>query len=96
MIIISTIQEAAGINTFMVDKVNTHMVSKDNMPTILSFLRKLARSSSTLEIQEKLNKSPEWLPDKTPYKAKKARHLSLSPTDGDMPSPDRKPSPSQE
>ena len=94
MIIISTIQEAAGINTFMVDKVNTHMVSKDNMPTILSFLRKLARSSSTLEIQGKLNKSPEWLPDKTPYKAKKARHLSLSPTDGDMPSPDRKPSPS--
>ena len=86
MIIISSVQEASGINTFMVDKVNTHIVNKDNIPAMLNLLRKLARCSSTLETQGKLNKSPEWLQDKSPYTAKKSRRLSQSPTDGDMPS----------
>ena len=59
MIIISSVQEASGVNSFMVDKVNTNMACKDNVPTILSLLRKLARISSTPEAQEKPNKSPE-------------------------------------
>ena len=42
------------------------------------------------ESHGKLNKTPEWLPDQTPYAAKKARRLSASPTDGSMPSPVRK------
>ena len=91
MIIISSVQEALGVNTSMVDKVNTHMVDKDNIPTIRSLLRKLARISSTPEVEGKPNKSPEWLPDKTPYTAKKARRLSESPTDQDMPSPGKMP-----
>ena len=86
MIIISSVQEASGVNTYMVDKVNTHMVDKDNMPMIRSLLGKLARISATSEGKEKL-KTPEWLPDKTPYTAKKARRLSDFPTDQDMPSP---------
>ena len=77
----------------MVDKVNTHMVRKDNIPTIRSLLRKLARISSTLEVQGKANNSLDWLLDKTPYTAKKARRLSQSPTDLDMPSPGRISSP---
>ena len=92
MIIISSVQEASGFNTFMVDKVNTHMVDKDNIPTIRSLFRNLARISSTPEVQGK-HKSPEWQPDKTPYTAKKARRLSESPTDQDMPSPGKMPSP---
>ena len=89
MIIISSVQEASGVNTFMVDKVNTHIVDKDSIPTIRSLLRKLARLSSTLGVEGKPNKSPEWLPDKTPYTAKKARRLSEAPTDQEMPSPGR-------
>ena len=89
MIIISSVQEASGVNTFMVDKVNTHIVDKDSIPTIRSLLRKLARISSTPEVEGKPNTSPEWLPDKTPYTAKKARRLCESPTDQDMPSPGR-------
>ena len=45
MIIISSVQEASGVNTFMVDKVNTHIVNKDSIPTIRSLLIKLARIS---------------------------------------------------
>ena len=93
MIIISSVQEASGVNTFMVDKVNTHMVRKDHIPTIRSLLRKLARISSTPEVQGKPNNSPDWLPDKTPFTAKKTRRLSESPTDLDMPSPRRISSP---
>ena len=87
MIIISGVQETSGENTFMVDKVNTRIVNKDNIPTIRSLLRKLARIPATPEVQGKANKSPEWLQDKTPYTAKKARRLSASPTDEDIPSP---------
>ena len=93
MVIISSVQEASGVNTFIVDKVNTHMVREDNIPTIRSLLRKLARISSTPEVQGKANNSPDWLPDKTPYTAKKTRRLSQSPTDLDMPSPRRISSP---
>ena len=96
MIIISSVQEASGVNTFMIDKVNTRIVCKDNVPTILSLLRKFARIYYTVEVQGKPNKSPEWLPDQTPYKAKKARCLSQSPTDQDMPSPGKMPSSSQQ
>ena len=89
LILISSVQEASGFNTFMVDKVNTHIVCKDNMATMRSLLRKLARISSTPETREKPNKTPEWPAGETPYTAKKARRLSQSPTDQDMPSPGR-------
>ena len=89
MIIISGVQEASGENTYMVDKVNTHTVDKNNIPTIRSLLRKLAKISSAPEGQGKPNKSPEWPPDRTPYTAKKARRLSESPTDQSMPSPSK-------
>ena len=80
----------------MVDKVNTRMVDKDNIPTIRSLLRKLARISSTQGLQEKLGsdkctESLDWLSDKTPYKAKKTKRLGESPTDQDMPSPTKMP-----
>ena len=87
LILISSVQEASGFNTLMVDKVNTHIVCKDNMATMRSLLRKLARISSTPEAREKPNKTPEWPAGETPYTAKKARRLSQSPTDQDMPSP---------
>ena len=71
----------------MIDKVNTHMVGTDNIPTIRNLLRKLARISFTTEDTNKLDNAPEWLPDNTPYTAKKARRFCQSPTDQDMPSP---------
>ena len=84
MIIISSVQEASGVHTYMVDKVNTHMVSKENIPAIRALLRNLARISLASHGQGKLNKSPDWLPDQTPYTAKKARLLGRSPTDDAM------------
>jgi len=87
MIIISGVQEVSGVTTYMVDKVNTHMIDKSNMPSIRSLCRKLARIANASESHEKLNKTPEWLPDQTPYTAKRARRLSASPTDEQMPSP---------
>ena len=93
MIIISGVQETSGVSTFMVDKVNTHMVDKNNISMIRSLFRKLARISCTPERPEKPNKSPEWSPDQTPYAAKKARRLSQSPTDQNMPSPRKMPAP---
>ena len=91
LIIISSVQKDLDVNTFMVDKVNTHMVRKDNVPTIRNLRRKLARISSTQGLQEKPNKSLDWLSDKTPYKAKKTKRLGESPTDQDMPSPPKMP-----
>ena len=87
MIIISSVQEVSGVTTYMVDKVNTHMIDKSNMPSMRSLLRKLARIAHVSESHGKLNKTPEWLPNQTPYTAKKARRLSASPTDEQMPSP---------
>ena len=90
MIIISAMQESLGVKTFMVDKVNTRMVDKENMPIIRSLFRKLGRIYSSVEGEGKPNKSPDWLPDRTPYTAKKSRRLCESPTDQDMPSPSSK------
>ena len=87
MVIISSVQEVSGFNTYMVDKVNTHMVDGSNMSSIRSMFRKLARIAHVSECHGKLNKTPEWLPDQTPYTAKKARRLSASPTDDQLPSP---------
>ena len=90
VIIISSVQEVSGVTTYMVDKVNTRMVDSSNISTVRSLFRKLARIPHASESHGKLNKTPDWLPDQTPYKAKKARRLSASPTDGSMPSPVRK------
>jgi hypothetical protein len=87
VVIISSVQEVSGFNTYMVDKVNTHMVDGSNMSSIRSMFRKLARIAHVSECHGKLNKTPEWLPDQTPYTAKKARRLSASPTDDQLPSP---------
>ena len=87
MIIISSVQEASEGLTYMVDKLNTHMIDKDNIETIRSLFRKLARIFTAPDVPGKYNKTPEWLPDQTPYRAKKTRRLCESPTDQDMPSP---------
>ena len=87
MVIISSVQEVSGVTTYMVDKVNTHMIDSSNISSVRSLFRKLARISQASESHGKLNKTPEWLPDQTPYAAKKARRLSASPTDDQMPSP---------
>ncbi len=73
--------------------VDTHIVDKDNIPMIRSLFRKLARMPFVSDCQGKLNKTPDWLPDKTPYTAKKARRIGYSPADADMPSPVRMASP---
>ena len=39
MIIISSVQEVSGVPTYMVDKVNTRLTDKSNMPSILSLFR---------------------------------------------------------
>ena len=90
MVIVSSVQEVSGVTTYMVDKVNTRMIDSSNISTVRSLFRKLARIPHASESHGKLNKTPEWLPDQTPYAAKKARRLSASPTDGSMPSPVRK------
>ena len=90
VVIISRVQEVSGVTTYMVDKVNTRMIDSTNISSVRSLFRKLARIAQVSESHGKLNKTPEWLPNQTPYTAKKARRLSASPTDGSMPSPARK------
>ena len=87
VVIISGVQEVSGVTTYMVDKVNTHMIDSDNISSVRSLFRKLSRIAQVSESHGKLNKTPEWLPDQTPYKAKKTRRLSASPTDDQLPSP---------
>ena len=89
-VIISSVQEVSGVTTYMVDKVNTHMIDSSNISSVRSLFRKLARIAHVSESLGKLNKTPEWLPDQTPYSAKKARRLSASPTDDQLPSPVRR------
>ena len=52
LIIISSVQNTSGINTYMVDKGSTHMITKDNVPTTCSLLRKLARISIASQSQD--------------------------------------------
>ena len=87
VVIISGVQEVSGVTTYMVDKVNTHMIDSDNISSVRSLFRKLSRIAQVSESHGKLNKTPDWLPDQTPYKAKKTRRLSASPTDDQLPSP---------
>ena len=90
MIIISSVQEVSGRPSYMVDKVNTRLIDKSNMPSIRSLFRKLARIAHASESNGKLNSPPAWLPNQTPYTAKKARRLSASPTDDQLLSPVRR------
>ena len=90
VVIVSSVQEVSGVTTYMVDKVNTHMINSSNISSVRSLFRKLARIAPVSESDGKLNKTPEWLPDQTPYKAKKARRLSASPTDDQLLSPVRR------
>lgn len=87
VVIISGVQEVSGVTTYMVDKVNTHMIDSGNISSVRSLFRKLSRIAQVSESHGKLNKTPDWLPDQTPYKAKKTRRLSASPTDDQLPSP---------
>lgn len=87
VVIISSVQEVSGVITYMVDKVNTHMIDSSTISSVRSLFRKLARIAQVSESREKLNKTPDWLPNQTPYTAKKTRRLSASPTDDQLPSP---------
>jgi len=87
VVIISSVQEVSGVTTYMVDKVNTHLIDSSNISSVRSLFRKLARLAQASGSDEKLNKTPDWLPHQSPYTAKKARRLSASPTDAEMPSP---------
>ena len=71
----------------MVDKVNTRMISKDNVPTMLGLMRKLARLTIASHSDANAQKRPQCDTDKTPYASKTARRLCETPTDKDMPSP---------
>ena len=84
VVIISSVQEVSGVTTYMVDKVNAHMIDSTNISSVRSLFRKLARISQVSESHGKLNKTPEWLPNQTPYTAKKARRLPASPTDDQL------------
>ena len=86
VIIVSGVNHAAGRNTYMVDKVDTNIIDKSNVPTLRSLLRKLARVKCASTPTGKLNKAPDWLTQATPFTAKKARTLGVSPTDGASPS----------
>ena len=85
LIIISSVQERSGVTTFMVDKVNTDMVHKDNIESIRGLLRKFAGISSMPEVEGKSKKLSE-LPfeEVSPYKAKRARRLCDFPTDPEL------------
>ena len=84
VIIVSGVHHADGRNTYMVDKVDTNIINKDNVPTLRSLLRKLCQVKFASTPTEKLNKTPDWLTHDSPLKAKKARTLGASPTDAGM------------
>ena len=90
MVIISSVQEVSGVTTYTVDKVNKRIIDGNKIPSVRSLLRKLARVAHVSESPGKVNKKPNWLPDQTPYSAKKARRLSASPTDDQLASPVRR------
>ena len=89
LIVISSVHTAsgdAGRLTYMVDKVGDKLETND-VPKIRALLRKMTHSLTTPECQQKLNSTPDWKTDRTPYNAKKARRLSYTPTDAELPSP---------
>ena len=71
--------------TYMVDKVDRQ--AEGDIPTIRALLHKLMQIFTVGPGKEKLNSTPDWSKDQTPYNAKKSKRLSMSPTDADLPSP---------
>ena len=91
LIVISGVHDVEGVSprrTYMVDKVNL-VTQPESIPMLRSLLRKLARIPTTSQCEGKPNSTPDWSNDKTPYAAKKARRLGVSPTGSEMPSPSK-------
>ena len=80
VIIVSGVNHAAGRNTYMVDKVDTNIIDKSNVPTLRNLLRKLARVKCASTPTGKLNKAPDWLTQATPFTAKKKKKNGLKHT----------------
>ena len=92
LIVISSVHVVEGGSpslTYMIDKVS--LITPETIPTLRSLLRKLARIPIASQCEGKPNSTPDWQNDKTPYTAKKARRLGISPTDDAMLSPLRTP-----
>jgi hypothetical protein len=88
LIVISSVHEDSGDSarlTYMVDKVEVK--NGEDIPTIRALLRKLTQIFTTEACKQNPNSTPDWSKEQTPYKAKKTRRLSYSPTDADLPSP---------
>ena len=84
LILISSVHESQQGRTYLVDKVQ--IIDKpDHMPLLRGLLKKLAEISCASECSGKLNAAPDWRDDVTPYAVKKARRLSCTPTDADLP-----------
>ena len=69
--------------TIMVDKV--HCLDKDRVPAVRSVFQKLCLLSLRYRDDGQAASTPSWEGEHTPRHAKKARRLSASPTDVDMP-----------
>ena len=88
LIVISSVHEGKGDNprhTYMVDKVSIQQ--SEYIPMIRTLLRKLGTVATDSECKGKVNSTPDWRNDQTPFSAKKTRRLSDTPTDEDYPMP---------
>ena len=72
LIVISNVHEesenSARLN-YMVDKVQVQ--SGEDIPAIRAMLRKLMQIFTTEPCKQKLNNTPDWSKEQTPYNAKK-------------------------
>ena len=74
LIVISSVHEDLGDSarlTYMVDKVEVKQ--EDDIPTIRTLLRKMTQIFTTDPSKPKLNNTPDWSTDRTPYNAKKKK-----------------------
>ena len=84
MILVSSVYKTGDSHTYMIDKV--HLIQDiKTMPSIISYMQQLAKLYNAEHCHGKANATPNWKDDKTPYKAKKPRALSMSPTDAPLP-----------
>ncbi len=81
MILISSVYKTGDLHTYMIDKV--HIVQE--IKPIISYMEQLSKFFNVEHCHGKPNATPDWKEDVTPYKAKKPRALSLSPTDAPLP-----------
>ena len=79
MVVLASTHNGSNELTVMVDKVQ--LLDKDRVEDVKSVLRTLHFCSLRYKVDNRVASTTCWDTDRTPFHAKKARRLGLSPTD---------------